>query len=407
MAGESGVSSLEGNPAAVEKRQALRLRRFYMAAATYPLVLMVAVIASKQGLWHMSRVQWIGFIGAALMANGVLWWLFKSGHNRYFRDASLTREQILFAAIWGLVPLYAIPDVRASILMFYMVPFSFGMLRLSRRQFLQVVAIVMSLYGSMLLVEQSWRRSSFDAGHELFLFLMFGALLTWFALFGGFVNDLREKLKAKNRALEIANARIASISVTDELTRLHNRRHAFEVMRQVHADAQAGQSTYTLAILDIDHFKSVNDTWGHQVGDQVLTDFAVIVAEGLRAHDLLLAQPPDGQDATTDGGFLARYGGEEFILVFSNTTEAQAATCLNRMREHVKAFAFAGDREIHISFSGGVAAYRSGDSLEKVISRADRSLYRAKSQGRDQVAMDQDHRREAVDALAPGGSVES
>jgi len=383
----------ESDRAVVAQQQALRLTRFYMAAATYLLMMLAALIADRLGLGHMPARAWGWFAGLAALGNIGFWAIFNSGLNRRFRDATLTREQIIFAMSVGLIPLYSIPNARAIVLMFFLVPFNFGMLRLRRRQYIAVVGIVMSLYASMLLVEKTLGRDGFDLGYELFLFLLFGILLTWFALFGGYVSDLRERLSAKNRALERANVRIAHLSKTDDLTQLFNRRHAFTVMNQVHATAMQGESSYALSILDIDHFKRVNDTCGHPTGDTVLTRFAEVVAQGLRATDLVLAQPPAETDAKSHkdlngGGFLARYGGEEFIVVFANVTAAQAATCLNRIRERIKLFSFAGERDVHISFSAGVTGYRVGDRLEDVIARADAALYRAKALGRDQVAVD-------------------
>jgi hypothetical protein len=107
-----------------------------------------------------------------------------------------------------MVPLYALPEARPVVLMFYLPAFSFGMLRLTRPQYLSAAACVMALYASVLGLEYFQGRQGFRLQYELFLFVLFGILITWFAFFGGFVSDMRRRLRLRNEEILEAHERI-------------------------------------------------------------------------------------------------------------------------------------------------------------------------------------------------------
>jgi hypothetical protein len=193
---------------ALQRAQSLRLKRFGMAVATYVLVICATLLTTRLGLGEMTFFQWMIFVGIALIGNIVFFVLFYRGTNLRFSDPSLTREQIVYSAAWGLVPLYALPEARPIVLMFYVPAFSFGILRLTRRQFLSVTACVMGFYALLLAVEYLQARKGFRIQYELFLFVLFGILFTWFAFFGGFVSDMRRRLRLRNLEIEQANERI-------------------------------------------------------------------------------------------------------------------------------------------------------------------------------------------------------
>ena len=193
---------------AVQNIQRLRLQRFGMAFATYAVVTLMAVLVTRLGLGGMNAVQWLTFIGLGLLGNAVFFILFYTNANLRFSDPSLTREQIVYSAFWGMVPLYSLPEARPIVLMFYLPAFSFGMLRLTRKQYLSVVASVMVLYTSILVLEYCQGRQDFRIQYELFLFAIFGILLTWFAFFGGFVSNFRRHLREQNKNIQKAHEEI-------------------------------------------------------------------------------------------------------------------------------------------------------------------------------------------------------
>ena len=189
----------------LRKKQRLRSQRFGMAVATYAVVTLVAVLVTRLGLGEMSTVQWTTFIGLGVFGNTVFFILFFTNANLRFSDPSLTREQIVYSACWGMVPLYSLPEARPIVLIFFLPAFSFGMLRLSRREYLSAVAAVMGLYASMLALEYFQGRQGFRIQYELFMFAIYGILLMWFAFFGGFVSNLRRRLGEQNKKIQKAH----------------------------------------------------------------------------------------------------------------------------------------------------------------------------------------------------------
>jgi two-component system cell cycle response regulator len=163
------------------------------------------------------------------------------------------------------------------------------------------------------------------------------------------------------------------LAVKDQLTGLHNRRYMDSQMETLMAQSTApgGEST-ALLILDIDHFKRINDTYGHDVGDEVLREFAQRLAANVRAVDLPVRQ-----------------GGEEFVVLMPNTGLADAAHIAERVREIVAGAPFSakgGTEQLNVTISIGAAVTLGpGDTALALIKRADEALYEAKSSGRNRV----------------------
>lgn len=161
-------------------------------------------------------------------------------------------------------------------------------------------------------------------------------------------------------------------AVTDPLTGLHNRRFMSSQLDPLVERAGQGGEPVAALLLDIDHFKKINDGFGHDVGDEVLREFAVRLASNVRAVDLP-----------------CRYGGEEFVVIMPGTTLAAAERIAERIRLHVSGspFRVAGGREIlTVTISIGVAATNgSGDTPEQLLKRSDEALYEAKEGGRNRV----------------------
>jgi hypothetical protein len=189
----------------VQGMQRLRLRRFGMAVATYALVLLASALVTRLGLGGMGGAHWALFIGFGLFGNSLFLVLFLTNANLRFPDPSLTREQIVFSALWGMMALYFLPKARPIVLMLFLPAFSFGMLRLTRREYFEVVACVMGLYAALLGVEYFTGRRGFNIQYELFLFAVFGMLLSWHAFFGGFVSRLRRRLRAQKEQIQQAH----------------------------------------------------------------------------------------------------------------------------------------------------------------------------------------------------------
>ncbi|MGL4812318.1 MAG: PleD family two-component system response regulator [Beijerinckiaceae bacterium] len=161
-------------------------------------------------------------------------------------------------------------------------------------------------------------------------------------------------------------------AVIDQLTGLHNRRYLDRQLPQLFAESKRDERPMSLLVLDIDKFKSVNDTYGHEAGDDVLKTFAKRVRACVRGDDLLV-----------------RFGGEEVVIVMPDTPEDVATFVAERIRARVEGAPFAidrGARQIPVTTSIGVAFLHAQDaSPEDIFKRADAALYEAKAQGRNRV----------------------
>ncbi|MBG0831347.1 diguanylate cyclase [Planomonospora sp. ID67723] len=177
------------------------------------------------------------------------------------------------------------------------------------------------------------------------------------------------QLHEKLRTIELLRADLVEQATRDALTGLHNRRHLMEGLRQTMAAAVAGDQPLSLALLDIDHFKQVNDRYGHRAGDEVLIAFARLLGGEVRRSDIV-----------------ARYGGEEFVVVFPGASADQARARVNALRERVAGESVHADgRLLQVTFSAGVAALAPGHSPDDLLQAADQALYAAKHGGRNQV----------------------
>ena len=167
--------------------------------------------------------------------------------------------------------------------------------------------------------------------------------------------------------------KISELSNRDPLTNIYNRRYVYERLTQDLKRSSRAGSVFSLAILDIDRFKDINDRYGHLAGDQIIKEFTEIIKGNLREYDLL-----------------GRYGGEEFVIILYDVEKSAAAAIVERILEKVRdqSFVYQGSK-IHFTFSAGVSDCgefdKDGISNEKLIGLADKRLYYAKDQGRNRI----------------------
>lgn len=178
-----------------------------------------------------------------------------------------------------------------------------------------------------------------------------------------------EAAEQKMHALTIELGQVSELIYQDHLTGALNRRGMDEAFKREFARAKRGQTNISIALLDIDHFKKVNDTFGHEVGDQALVHLAKVVQEILRPVDVV-----------------ARYGGEEFVIILPDTNLDDSVSIMTRLqRDLTKRYFLHENEKLLITFSAGVAQRVGDESAEAIIARADSALYRAKETGRNRV----------------------
>jgi len=184
---------------------------------------------------------------------------------------------------------------------------------------------------------------------------------------------IRARLKERKTELKIALQRIEALAMIDVLTGLLNRREIHNVLERQEKIASRQDESFCVCMIDIDFFKKVNDMHGHNAGDDILRVFASTAKSALRETDVI-----------------SRWGGEEFLVLMPHTPISQANVVVQRMRaavSEVLVVTNSGAR-LKVTFSAGLAAYRQGEPIDSIIERADKALYRAKSEGRDRTVLD-------------------
>ena len=174
--------------------------------------------------------------------------------------------------------------------------------------------------------------------------------------------------QAAKQALQSANEELSRIAITDPLTGVYNRRHFVKVADTERAQVQRYQTTLSMLIFDIDHFKSINDNFGHPTGDSVLIEITQLVSSALRQGDVL-----------------ARWGGEEFVVIMPQCGALEAMQLAEKLRALIAAHPFAEVRTVTVSL--GVAEFKPGELLDDWFKRGDLALYAAKSSGRNMVRL--------------------
>lgn len=187
----------------------------------------------------------------------------------------------------------------------------------------------------------------------------------------------RAQLKQFAAALAITNRRLQHAAHTDLLTGLPNRRAGLDILSHAWSAALRGNQTVSVMMVDVDHFKSINDTHGHAVGDKVLVELGKVIRDAVRSDDQV-----------------CRLGGEEFLVVCQNTDVSGVLQVAERLRENVQRTAvYVGDARIPVSVSIGVACREPGTTdVDELVKAADKALYAAKHAGRNRTCLNVDGR---------------
>lgn len=236
----------------------------------------------------------------------------------------------------------------------------------------------------------------FIAGYLNYLWVLWGQQTEWselpipsIFLFGSIFVWLTIALSLQTATDLLRINLLETENITDPLTKVYNRRYLDRRLDEEVARSKRYSLVLSVLMLDIDHFKRVNDTYGHQAGDVTLSTLSNLVKTSLRDLDVV-----------------ARYGGEEFLVICTNTGVDGAALVAERLRHLVESHQVeipdgsGGSQTIQISISIGVAALSASiDSKEKLVQAADQALYRAKEEGRNRVIVAMTEAKESATAI--------
>jgi diguanylate cyclase (GGDEF)-like protein len=326
------------------------------------------------GVWLGVIALWPATLltAAVMVVSAVFYAVVRSGHSlRFEADPALTQVQSLFCLLAGCAAYVVAGPIRGAMLMALLTGQFFGVFALTPVQARRIGALAVLLLG----LTMAWCAYSqpvqFPPREELLNFLIVALMVPTIGWLAGQLSAIRTKLREQKLQLERALSQNRLLVTQDELTGLSNRRHMTTLMMAERARQQRNRQPISMVLMDIDHFKRVNDVCGHQAGDQVLQIFADVITHGLRAGDAL-----------------ARWGGEEFLLMLPNTTAEDALVCVERMRAQLAARSFEHIApRLGVTFSAGIGVCGIDDRMEAIIERADRAMYRAKTAGRNRTVV--------------------
>jgi len=348
-----------------EKKQRIRIRRSLLASVVFFISITSILFLSLMDRMAVST-------GLALSLGMVVSCLgfyiaLRSGFNLRFKEPALTVPQILVAMTWICMAYATAGVAHASTLMLFALVMVFGIFVMNPRS-----SIITACYAVLLLIltmiyKVITEPSVYLWDIELVTFLLFSSMMATITFLSQQLAKMRNRLKAQKQELEHAVSHIQKIAAYDELTGLINRRRMTEVLAEHSRNNSRQTEGFAIAMLDLDYFKSINDKYGHAVGDLVLSNFGQAARQVLRDIDIL-----------------SRWGGEEFLLLMPKTNSGHPNTGIERLRAYLACIQVSPQLpDLRISFSVGFTCYQTGESIYDTIKRADAALYQAKAQGRN------------------------
>jgi diguanylate cyclase (GGDEF)-like protein len=376
----SAVSSLEGQgsdgafadglaPAVLKRRAGQRRQMLGVQAASCSLITLVLLVYSYAGT--VSIVIPAAYFLSGLAMIGFFIVLSETHVNDRFEDHYLTIFQVSGHVALQLGFLLAAPEIGYAFLSVLFLIFEFGALRMTPRQATIVWTLtVMGLAPIFLLTSTPIGMPVATSIERLAAMLCYVLTIGQCAFLGLYGSSLRKMLYNRSFELKAANKRIEELAELDELTGSFNRRCIMRMLDDEIARAHRIKAPCSVALIDLDWFKRVNDAYGHPTGDEVLRTFAITVFANIRNIDKF-----------------GRYGGEEFLLLLPDTPNDAAARILDRLRAIIADLDWSAfSPGLRVTISAGVATLRADESPDTFLARADSALYTAKARGRNRIA---------------------
>ncbi|MCS6945207.1 MAG: GGDEF domain-containing protein [Sutterellaceae bacterium] len=344
-----------------------RQRRLLLGLAAASFALDTLLLLAFSALGVLAPLRALAYGAAGALSTAFFLALDLSGFSDRQRDPYLTVPSVWLNSTLIVAAASWMPQVGPLLLMLLFIVLAFGALRLSRRDVVAVLAVLAPALALVLLAAGTeFSVPMHTVAERLLTAGWIVSVLARCMLLGLYGAHIRTQLNLRNQQLRQAHAEVHRLATRDDLTGLLNRRSILQC-----AQTQAAASgALAVALLDIDHFKRINDTLGHPAGDEVLRQFGLVVAREMRVTDRA-----------------GRFGGEEFLVLLRGVNDpVTAARIAERLRAAIEQHRWRDiDASLAVTASVGVAVLRPGEPVERAIARADRALYEAKHAGRNRV----------------------
>lgn len=348
-----------------DRQQRVRITRSLLSASVFVVCVGLIAYATWRGIMNPQE--------GAVLASGIVvssiafYVALRSGFNLRFAEPALTLPQTLAAITW-IAGAYATTNAaHGGTLMLLALVLVFGIFSMDPRRARLSGVYTVCIMGVVMLYKGWTAPLMYPAKVEWMYFVMVLTVVPTITTLSSQLAKMRQRLTRQKADLRDALARIRELATRDDLTGLINRRQMNQVLADQAALDKRSRVDFSVVVLDLDHFKCVNDTYGHGVGDEVLRNFAAEARRVLRETDVI-----------------ARWGGEEFLLMMPEVPPGAPAIGIERLRGALALLQISATvPELRISFSAGITTYRSAESVDDAIERADQGLYQAKAAGRN------------------------
>src|SRR4051794_6948873 len=352
-----------------ERRARQRRQMLGMIGVSYVVDSVILLIYAYAGTIPASVGPAFGICGLSSVACFIA--LSEAGINDRFKDHYFVLQQSLVSLAIMLAFAWLAPEVGILFLCTLFVVFSFSALRSTPRQTaIAWTAMALGLAALFLLTDKPVSMPHQSYLERFTTMLAFTLTVGRCMFLGIFASALRESLYKRGLQLKEAYRRIEELAELDELTGAFNRRCIMRMLDDEIARAHRSKTPFSVALMDLDWFKRINDAFGHPTGDEVLRTFAITVFANIRSIDRF-----------------GRYGGEEFLLILPETPHDLAARILERQREIIADLDWSAfSPGMRVTISAGVGTLGPDEASDALLARADSALYKAKAQGRNRIA---------------------
>jgi len=350
---------------AVSYRPEMRLRSFALAVVAYGisfLLLLLAYVAKLIGLQGM-----LASGALILLVNLGFYSVFKLGLNKRVADTSLMQAQTLSAIAVVMFIAYQFERDRGLALAWCLVVMLFGVFRFKPRDFATTTLFMLAGYALVINLLMSFKPTRVDVYTEWYQWVWLALVLPAFAWIGSRISVMRARILRANEELTNALATIQDMATHDSLTGLPNRASLSDTLQHAVNKADRNKNGLALFFIDLDNFKSINDTLGHPTGDQLLREMARRIRASIRDSDLV-----------------ARLGGDEFVVMVESVAERAGLQLLaTKILLAISEPAQLQEHEVKVTASIGIATFPAdGKDVPTLLANADMAMYRAKAQGR-------------------------
>jgi diguanylate cyclase (GGDEF)-like protein len=352
-----------------DRRQRRCLTVLLLASLVTVIGIALMIIGVALSIFRARDVGVLAMLAAATMLTFYV--MIRSGWNRRCADPTLAYPQIISAQSLVAAAYAVLGPVHSATLILLALVMVFGMFNMRAEAVRAACAYTVATMGIVMAWCVRNDPQQYPLLLECFNFVLVATVMTAIGQLSGQLMSMRQRLKCQRAALQDALAQIRELATRDELTGLPNRRHMLDLLHEHAQRRSRGAQRFYVGIIDLDHFKTINDSHGHGAGDEALRTFAEQAEAMLRSTDAI-----------------GRWGGEEFLLILPENGQGDPAVCIERLRTALAATpACAAAPELRVAFSAGLTRFRDGEPIGQTIERADHGLYSAKEAGRGRTVL--------------------